>query len=196
MRLLGHVRITTEIVVINGEPLSIEQHQSAENGQSALRGKTLLTYLYKKYVGDYPKFYKMDLLCRLGFVASELLLQQPEAGERFVEREDRAVVLFNRSGSVVADREFETTICPGENYFPSPADFVYTLPNIVTGEIAIRNGFRGETSFIVLAQKDEVQMQILLEQVFLDQDISSVLGGWVEAPSADELEADLYLYGR
>lgn len=196
MRLLSHVRITTETVIINGVPLSIEQQLCAENEQTTLRGKTLLTYLYKKYVGDYPKFYKMDLLCRLGFVASELLLQQSKTEERFVEREDRSIVLFNRSGSVVADREFETTICPGENYFPSPADFVYTLPNIVTGEIAIRNLYRGETSFVVLEQKDERLMRNLLEQVFQDEGISSVLGGWVEASSADDLEADLYLYGR
>jgi len=34
-----------------------------------------LTALYKQMVGDYPKFYKMDPLCKLGFLATEALLR-------------------------------------------------------------------------------------------------------------------------
>ena len=35
-----------------------------------------LTDIYKSQIGGYPKFYKMDPLARLGFVASELLLDK------------------------------------------------------------------------------------------------------------------------
>ena len=117
-------------------------------------GGALLTELHRTCVGDYPKFFKMDTLCKLGFVASELLLQA-EGAPRFEPREDRAVVFFNRSASLQADTAYQATIQDPENFFPSPAAFVYTLPNIVTGEIAIRNKYYGETSFLVLEEYDE-----------------------------------------
>ena len=31
-----------------------------------------LTQLYRQEVGDYPKFFKMDVLSRLGFLLTEL----------------------------------------------------------------------------------------------------------------------------
>ena len=39
-------------------------------------GAEKLVELYRTHVGNYPKFFKMDPLCRLGFVASEMLLNQ------------------------------------------------------------------------------------------------------------------------
>lgn len=43
-------------------------------------GDLLLVELYHKYVADYPKFFKMDTLSRLGFVASELLCRKKATG--------------------------------------------------------------------------------------------------------------------
>lgn len=34
-----------------------------------------ITGLYREFAGDYPKFFKMDALCKLGFIAAELLLR-------------------------------------------------------------------------------------------------------------------------
>ena len=140
------VSISTTEVIVDGTPLSIEQ---GSNG--------LLTNIYKQKIGEYPKYYKMDGLCRLGLVASELLLQA-EGNVRFKDCYDRAVVLFNRSSSISSDKKFLKSIQDKENYFPSPSVFVYTLPNIVTGEIAIRNHYYGETSFYILPSKNERQM--------------------------------------
>lgn len=156
------------------------------------QGATLST-LYKQYIGNYPKFHKMDNLCKLGFVASELLLK--EVGEeRFVERDDRAIVLFNRSSSVDVDRKFMDTIKDKDNYFPSPALFIYTLPNIVTGEIAIRNKWHGETSLYILPMHDEKQEWEILEATCLDPTISSILAGWVDYPDDGNYVADLAIY--
>lgn len=150
-----------------------------------------LSDIYKQQIGGYPKFYKMDPLAKLGFIASELLLSQ-EAAERFVDREDRAIVLVNRSASLAADQKYEETIQIGENYFPSPADFVYTLPNIVTGEIAIRNHYYGETNFICTDDKSDVDSIVSL--AFRDPMTTSVLGGWLEYKTAEEYEAELAIY--
>ena len=156
------------------------------------RGAKLLTKLYRTYVGDYPKFFKMDTLCKLGFVASELLLQA-EGAERFVPREDRAVIFFNRSASLQADTAYQATIQDPDNFFPSPAAFVYTLPNIVTGEIAIRNKYFGETSFIVLDDFDEQIMAQQLQNAFHDPTTKSVLGGWLDCTDENHFEAKIIL---
>jgi 3-oxoacyl-[acyl-carrier-protein] synthase-1 len=71
--------------------------------------------------------------------------------------------------------------------------FVYTLPNIVTGEIAIRNKYHGESSFILLPEKSQEAMEQAIERAFLDSETTSVLTGWVEAMSETEYEAELDL---
>ncbi len=155
-------------------------------------GKDLLKSLYHQYVGDYPKFYKMDGLSRLGFVASELLLQA-EGRERFVPCEDRAVIFFNHSSSISADRKYLESIAEPENFFPSPSVFVYTLPNIVTGEIAIRNHYYGETSFYILSERSEQQMERIIRASSLDPATRSVLTGWLDYEDEDHFVADIRL---
>ena len=39
---------------------------------------------------------------------------------------------------------------------PSPSVFVYTLPNIMIGEICIRNHFKGESFFFISENPDPV----------------------------------------
>lgn len=154
-------------------------------------GSELLVEVYRKRVGNYPKFFKMDPLSRLGFVASELLLAQENP--RRTDCEDRAVILFNRSASLADDVLYQKTIRNEEGeFFPSPAVFVYTLPNIVTGEIAIRNKYYGETSFYVFDDKDDSWMDIV-DQAFQDPVTRSAVAGWLECPDLEHFEAELYL---
>ena len=175
------IYITPNEVRIDGKVLNHNEY-----------GAAMLTELYRAHVGDYPKFFKMDTLSKLGFVASELLLQA-EGAERFVPREDRAVVFFNRSASLQADTAYQATIQDPDNFYPSPAAFVYTLPNIVTGEIAIRNKYFGETSFIVLPENDPQIMARELQNAFLDPMTTSVLGGCLDCTDENHFEAQLYL---
>ena len=155
----------------------------------------LLTALYKQIIGNYPKYYKMDGLCRLGFVASELLLKAERDEGSFTEdtNKTRAIVFFNRSSSIASDKKYLASIAEKDNYFPSPSVFVYTLPNIVTGEIAIRNGYHGETSFYILPHKNELLMQDIIETTFMDEQTTSVLTGWLDYEDSEHFEADLYI---
>lgn len=155
-----------------------------------------LTSLYKKYIGDYPKFYKMDLLAKLGLVASEMLLREIGEDKPADFRDDRAIVCFNRSASLHADRKYLETICDRDNFYPSPSLFVYTLPNIVTGEIAIRHHYLGETSCYILPEKNTTLMQQLLHATFRDPQTRSILGGWIDAEDDDHYEVDLSLWER
>lgn len=184
------IKITPEEIVVDGQ----------------LWGKTpSLTALYKQYMGDYPKFYKMDGLSRLGFIASEILLQQEgektradvkESKERADVKEeshafDRGIVLFNHSSSIASDRKYLASIANPAEYFPSPSVFVYTLPNIVTGEIAMRHGYHGETSFYILPHNDQKLMSVILNAAFLDPATQSILGGWLDYEDEEHFEAEL-----
>lgn len=180
MRNIHKVSITPGRVMLDGQHFDLSS-----------TGFDMLTEIYRSRINDYPKFFKMDELSRLGFIASELLLQA--AGDRHAGSEDRAVILFGRSGSLCNDRKYQATIQHPDDFFPSPSLFVYTLPNIVTGEIAIRNQYYGETSFCVLDHEDELLMQQTFEAAFLDPMTQSIIGGWVDCEDKDHFEAELYL---
>lgn len=202
------IRITPEEVILDQRKIWERKEELRE--QEGLEHHSLLTSLYKQMIGDYPKFYKMDGFSRLGFVASEILLNA-EKGETDKERkneeekkkqeerkeeeiknlEERAIIFFNHSSSIASDRNYKESIKDKDNYFPSPSIFVYTLPNIVTGEIAIRNHFQGETSFFILPDKDERLMEEILQASCRDAQSKSFLTGWIDYEDERHFEADL-----
>lgn len=179
------IRITPEEVILDQRKIWERKEELRE--QEGQEHHSLLTSLYKQMIGDYPKFYKMDGLSRLGFVASEILLNA-EKGET---DEERAIIFFNHSSSIASDRNYKESIKDKDNYFPSPSIFVYTLPNIVTGEIAIRNHFQGETSFFILPDKDEKMMEEILQASCRDAQSKSFLTGWIDYEDERHFEADL-----
>lgn len=191
------IRITPEEVILDQRKLWEGKKELGE--QEGQEHHSLLTSLYKQMIGNYPKFYKMDGLSRLGFVASEILLnaekgdtdveRREEEGERLLE--ERAIIFFNHSSSIASDRNYKESINDKDNYFPSPSIFVYTLPNIVTGEIAIRNHFHGETSFFILPDKDERMMEEILQASCRDAQSKSFLTGWIDYEDERHFEADL-----
>lgn len=140
------------------------------------------TALYRTLGIDYPKFFKMDGLSKLGFLASEMILGREAT--RFVPREDCAVICFSRSSSLYTDRMYQDTIRPGNEYYPSPSLFVYTLPNIVTAEIAIRNKLYGETSACICETFSARQIYRTVCNAFAGQPICSALAGWTEYEAA------------
>ena len=180
------VHISPDGVVVDGKSIISCTTESKPAGC-----KEMLTQIYKSRIGDYPQYYKMDMLSRLGFIASELLLKEDAAG---TERADAtAVILFNHSSSLATDLHYLGTIADENNFFPSPALFVYTLPNIVTGEIAIRNKFKGETSFYILNNRDEEIMQQVQKASFLDGKIERMITGWLDYSGENEFVADLHI---
>ena len=181
------VVITPEGVTIDGQPQAV-----------TTTGKALLTELYRTHVGDYPKFYKMDGLSKLGFLAAELMTtaeakaQATETEPQPVETEQRAVILFNHSSSIDTDQQYLASIRP-EDYFPSPSLFVYTLPNIVTGEIAIRHHLHGETSFYNLASRQEPLISQIQQAALADTATRSLITGWIDYEDEAHFCADMYI---
>lgn len=148
-----------------------------------------ITGLYKEFAGDYPKFYKMDNLCRLGFIAAELALKDLDA----TDKENAAVILFNKNGSLITDRNYQATISEN-SYFPSPSLFVYTLANIVTGEIAIRHKIFGETMMMITDADNESEVIKVAKGACLTSSPAYILSGWADWNSEKEYLAHLILF--
>ena len=144
----------------------------------SFKSSTEISAFYRSLRIDYPKFFKMDGLSKLGFIAAETLLKDNE--NRFEPCEDTAVICFNRSSSLEIDTQYQETISDDENYFPSPSLFVCTLPNIVAGEVAIRNNFFGETSFYISENFDAKQIIEIVENAFFDKSTRRILLAWIE----------------
>ena len=103
-------------------------HASSGAGDfhSAIREK------YRSMGLDDMKFYKMDDMSKLGYIACHMLLE----GLQFAP-EEMAVILQNRNASLDSDLKHLSNITRGAG--ASPAVFVYTLPNVASGEISIRH---------------------------------------------------------
>lgn len=127
-----------------------------------------------KFLGiSYPKFHKMDNLSKLAFLASELILQQETSP-------NIALVFANKSSSLDTDFNYQHTINSQEHYFPSPAVFVYTLPNICMGEISIRHQLHTENAFFILEDLDEDFLNNYAQQLLQSNKADKVLCAWVE----------------
>ena len=97
---------------------------------------------FKTVCGPNMKFYKMDSLSKLGYVAAEVLLDVIDYGE-----EDCGLILSGVYGSLDTDIRHQQIIDTETDASASPAVFVYTLPNVVEGEISIRHHIKGENTW-------------------------------------------------
>jgi len=118
-------------------------------------------------------------LCKLGFLCADILLRNLSQSNQTIP-ETTAIILSNCSSSLDTDLKYQETIKDAANYFPSPALFVYTLPNIVIGEIAIKHKIRGENYFFITEAYEPVFMENYTLQLFDESLAKTALIGWVE----------------
>ena len=130
---------------------------------------------YRHFGLQYPKFFKMDNLSKLGWLANEILLQGNFDKEKY-KPEEVGIVLSNANSSLDTDiRYYETT-----KTMASPALFVYTLPNIVIGEMSIRHGFKGENAFFISEGFDAAFIEQYVNNLFNNNILQCCICGWVE----------------
>jgi hypothetical protein len=146
-----------------------------------------LLSIYNHFDFKYPKFYKMDNLSKLGWLAAEVLLMD-SFNQKDYKPEEMGVVLSNANSSLDTDlKYFETT-----KDFASPSLFVYTLPNIVMGEICIRNKFKGENAFFVDEKFDANFIEQYVNNLVNNNILQACICGWVDILMED-YEAILFL---
>jgi len=106
--------------------------------------------------------------------------------------EEIGIILENGSSSLEYDLKHMESIRDRNNYFPSPSVFVYTIPNIMAAEIAIRHKVKGENAVFILEQFDPGFIHHYVSQLFRNQQVSCCLSGWVEC-YGDHYQAFLFI---
>jgi hypothetical protein len=147
---------------------------------------------YQHLEMNYPKFFKMDNLSKLAFLGAELLLKSENDSSK---ENNTALVFANKSSSLDTDVKYQNSISDSENYYPSPAVFVYTLPNICLGEISIKHQLKSENSFFIFADYNPEFMEKYSNILLQTQKADKVLCGWVEYYN-EEYKAFLYLVDK
>jgi len=171
--------------------LIIRKYISISKGRVAMNGKEVFFHkgkeVYRKFIRaaykhfniDYPKFFKMDPLSKLGFMSVEILLKELELSKHY--KPDRiGLILTNGSSSLEVDEKHRESIRDRDNYFPSPSNFVYTLPNIMAGEAAIRHVFRGENTVLISKDFDAGLIHNITKLAFETSSVDCCICGWTE----------------
>jgi len=159
-------KISASTVYRNGQQVFV-------NRSADLPGFLLSAYQFLD--NSYPKFYKMDNLSKLGWLAAEILLKERTPASPY-RPEETGIVLANANASLDTDLKYYETV----KEIPSPALFVYTLPNIMIGEICIRHNFKGENAFFIFEDFGAAFINKYVTNLFNNEILNCCICGWVD----------------
>ncbi|MDA3952844.1 MAG: hypothetical protein PF485_04300 [Bacteroidales bacterium] len=170
-------------VFVNGK---LEFSNIEQNGFGAF-----MKSIYKHNEIKYPKYFKMDNLCKVAFIASEIILK----GNDHIKKLDPTkvgIIIQNSHSSIDTDIKYNETIKDKSNYFPSPAVFVYTLPNVMIGEICIRNKFQGENTCFIAKEFNPEFVCDYVSNLLDSNKLDACITGWADYVD-EEYSAKLFL---
>ena len=142
---------------------------------------------YDHFQINYPKFFKMDNLCKTGFIATELLLREKNLNQKF-QPEEIGIIFSNANSSLDTDIKYQAGIANA----PSPALFVYTLTNVLIGEICIRHRIKGEAACFVFDIFDATFQTDYVNLLFETEKVKTCISGWADYYNG-KAEAFFYL---
>ncbi len=170
---------------LNSSKVILDDNVIAENSHAL--DNDFLKAIYRKYKLDYPKFYKMDTLCKAGFLTAEILLKK--CGISPSEKENMAMLLFNASSTIDIDTKYLASVVEKA----SPALFVYTLPNILLGEISIRHKIYGESLFFIDKHIPTNVLLSAVDDLFKNRGVNHCLAGYTEVDDKGIYESCLLM---
>lgn len=173
----NNYHITSHVIISNNRVTGNEQQILLTDTPDVT---SFLDAAYRALSIDYPKFFKMDKLSKLGMLAAEVLLRGTAIIGRYAP-EKVGIVLSNANASLDADMKYMESV----RSIPSPALFVYTLPNIVIGEISIRYGFKGENAFFVQPVFDAEWLYFYTQDLLQHRQLEVVIAGWADVVGDD-----------
>lgn len=182
--IISSCSVQTSQVFVNNEELQIQSSKNMTNDE-------FLTQLYRQQGLNYPKFFKMDVLSKLAFISTEMLISSSPFIQN-IDRNDVALVFGNKSSSIVSDTTHQKSIQDPTQYFPSPSVFVYTLPNIMIGEICIRHQFTGENYLFMANSFSEAPVFEYANYLLEEKLCSTCICGWIDA-THDGLESQVFI---
>lgn len=182
---LPRIKVQPTLSVVEVAHVKIEQ-------QKDISFSEYIRSQYKALAEANMKFFKMDNLSKLAYVASCKLL----SGLRLDYPSNRiGVVLANRSSSLDTDIAHQQIVGQKLPEGSSPAIFVYTLANIMAAEVAIKHKLQGELSLFIRESKD---MEFIdnYSRLLIENDVcDAVVCGWCEL-FKEEYDAELKLLSR
>ncbi len=165
MEIKGYVTISKGQMSVNGEAL-MPVGPDSEGLKAAYTNSEI----------SYPKFHKMDDLSKLTILAFHQLKQRVDFSS--FGDEEIAMIFANSTASTQTDRRFIDSYTTGS--MPSPSLFVYTLPNILTGELAIQNKWYGENIFLV---EEKFDPELFIDQIneYFRKGSKACVCGWIDS---------------
>lgn len=170
----ANVRVLKTITITDSQvKLGTKNHVvlNAKTGEFA----SFIREAYKNLGDTNMKFYKMDNLCKLGYVAAGYLLQ-----DFSFNAEEMGIILANSSGSLDTDMDHMRIIAEQGDALASPATFVYTLANVVLGEICIRYKIKGENTFFVSEGHETEKTTAYVQMAMAKENLHYCITGWCE----------------
>lgn len=179
--------LQNQVPMYSGAQVRLDDQEFTVGGDMRARrqaGENIHDWLkscYKSLAMRFPKFHKMDEQCRLGILLAEAVVDEyPQA----INREQTGVILINRSASIYTDTIFYNSYASDSQSLASPSRFVYTLPNIVIGEISIRHKLLGEHAFFVQEEIDSEFLYLYVDSLFEEQVLDTVFIGVTDVSKA------------
>lgn len=177
--------ISQTVVIKNGTYI----HNGQELLHTSIADMTgFIKECYKMLGMEYPKFFKMDNLSKLAILAAEKILKGKQ-------QTNTALLFSNAVSSLDFDLKHQQTIADKEAYYPSPAVFVYTLPNICIGEVSIRHQLKSESAFFVSEKYDTGTMFDYTNYLIQQGKADHVVCGWINQLH-DDYEIVMYLVDK
>ena len=161
--------------IVTIKPGVVESQGTAIFNSSETDFAPFIREAYKHLGENNMKFYKMDNLCKLGYVAAGYLLKDTS-----YQPKEIGIILANASSSLDTDCKHQAIICKEGDKAASPAVFVYTLPNVVLGEICIRHKIQGENTFFVCQQSNIASLEDYARIVMAKGKLRTCIIGWCE----------------
>jgi len=159
------IKIREGKIVRDGETIASQEDAAPEN-------------FYRQLQYSYPKFFKMDVLCKWAWLGAEALLYgQDNFVYEGMDKNKVAVVMATAHGCLEVDKKYQQSI----QTIPSPALFVYTLSNIMLGEICIRHGFKGEQMCLVSDRFDSSALYFYVSDLLENRGMDACLCGWADS---------------
>ena len=171
-KITGFVHLRDQHIFLDGREI-FASNDSKDPGD-------FLKHAYSELQISYPKFHKMDVLCKLGIVATEVLFRNHKISP------DTALVFSNASSSLETDKDHREEM----KGIVSPSIFVYTLPNIVLGEISIKHKLQSENVFFVSEKFNAALIKDYTTVLLENSKVPAVVCGWIEWKNA---EYDVFL---
>ncbi|NDV58761.1 beta-ketoacyl synthase [Bacteroides sp. 519] len=174
---IASVRIENNILWKNNEILL----QSEDNLAGFMR------QAYKATGGNNLKFYQLSEFCKMGTVASLYLLK-----DIAFQPEEMGIVMANANASLCTDAVHQHIIDDKGDLNASPAVFVFTLPNVVTGQMCISNKIKGENTFFINKTCNFEELKAYAALVMNRTNLKYCIIGWCDA-TEDNYETELIL---